>query len=475
MESRWRMENGFYRKTVLWVILLLTGFSCDNFSIHKKHLVHERPNIVFVLVDDLGWNDVGFMGSSYFETTNLDKFAKESIVFENAYSGAPNGMSSRICLMSGMYDLNTEVRNRTESLRIEKLVGDSDLVSNFTFLEDSAYTMAEMLKDAGYVTGMFGKWQLSHDPTTQGFDVNVGGGIESSPKSYFAPYQNLDIQAPEGECLTDRLTDEALRFVENNQNNLFFLYLPFYAVHTPIQGKQAIIKKYRQKREEENQNNPSYASMVEVVDYNIGRLLNKINELGLYKNTLVVFTSDNGGISAFSKQNPLRAAKGSCFEGGVRVPMAIRWPGKIKPRRSDMPVVNLDFFPTFMNLTQGTHPNAQALDGTDISEFLLDNKALKERPILFYSPGVLQTNEKGECLDRLLDEESEASVRLGDWKLHYSLESKETLLFNLKDDIGENDDLSVVYPEKTNELKRILEAWVNDKNRRNFNSAGLNF
>lgn len=314
----------------------------------------QKPNIILINVDDLGWKDLGFMGSAYYETPNIDRLAGQGMVFYQAYAAAANCAPSRACMMSGrntpshgVYTVDNSERGNSKTRKIIP-------TPNRDFLPDSIYTLAMMLADNGYVNGTFGKWHINEDPLDHGFHVNVGGSHRGNPGSggYFSPY-NIDFieNGPDGEYLTDRLTDEALRFIEENSDSPFFLYIPFYSVHTPIMGKQELIDRFSGKPGSEGQDRAEYAAMVASVDENVGRLLEALDKMMLTENTLLIFTSDNGGIRDISYQNPLRAGKGSYYEGGIRVPLIIRWPGTIPAgSTTDFPVTNMDFYPTIMSI-----------------------------------------------------------------------------------------------------------------------------
>jgi arylsulfatase A-like enzyme len=325
-----------------FILFIGIVFSVWTSSCKKEN--SSRPNIVFILADDLGWKDVGFMGSDYYQTPNLDRLAGEGMVFNQAYASAANCAPSRACLMSGrytsahgIYTVGSSERGNSKTRRIIP-------VKNRVVLDDRFYTLAEALNDAGYTTCNIGKWHLGEDPCTQGMKYNIGGSIWGHPKSYFAPYMQPDLKAPEGEYLTDRLTQEALKFIRENKEDPFFLYLPYYAVHTPLQAKEVLENKYRERGGQGCQSNAAYAGMVDNLDRCIGLLMNEIKALGLDQKTLVIFTSDNGGIRQVSCQDPLRAGKGSYYEGGIRVPLVARWPGEIKPRsKSEEPVINIAF------------------------------------------------------------------------------------------------------------------------------------
>jgi arylsulfatase A-like enzyme len=434
-------------------------------SCHKE--VPNRPNIVLIVADDLGWRDVGFMGSEYYETPNLDRMAMEGMVFSQAYASAANCAPSRASLMSGryptvhgIYTVGSSERGDTKTRRIIP-------AGNKIVLDDQFYTLAEALRDAGYTTCNIGKWHLGEDPRTQGMDYNVGGSIWGHPGSYFAPYKQPNLEGPEGEYLTDRLTQEARNFIRTNQAGPFFLYLPYYAVHTPIQAKQAFENKYLEKGGSGCQSNASYAGMIDNLDRCIGLILSDIEALGLDRNTLVLFTSDNGGIRDISCQDPLRAGKGSYYEGGIRVPLVVKWPGKIEARtRSEIPVINLDFYPTLMEIAGGD-PEERELDGVSLWPLLSgSSRTLPERPLYFHFPIYLQAYNASQDggRDPLFRTRPGSVIREGKWKLHYYYEDGGMELYNLTEDPGETRDLSDINPSKSKKLEEKLKAWLEEQN-----------
>ncbi len=444
--------------------LILTAFMVAVVSCQKD--ISNRPNIVLIVADDLGWKDVGFMGSDYYETPNLNRLADEGIVFTQAYASAANCAPSRACPMSGryttahgIYTVGSSERGNSKSRRIIPAM-------NLEVLDDRFYTLAEALSDAGYTTCNIGKWHLGKDPRTQGMDYNVGGSVWGRPKSYFAPYKQPDLKAPEGEYLTDRLTEEARKFIRENQADPFFLYLPYYAVHTPLQAKEAREKKYLEKGGSGCQSNAAYAGMVDNLDRCIGLIMNEIAVLGLDGNTLVIFTSDNGGIRGVSCQDPLRAGKGSYYEGGIRVPLVMSWPGKIKPQsRSEEPVINIDFFPTLMDIT-GAYSAKSDLDGVSLWPLLSGRtSSLPERPLYFHFPIYLQAYKAGYDggRDPLFRTRPGSVIREGNWKLHYYYEDGVKELYNLSNDPGESNDLSDINTNKTDELTGKLKVWLEDQ------------
>lgn len=449
---------------ILFFILLIDSWvdlKASTFS--KPGADTDRPNIIFINVDDLGWKDLGFMGSRYYETPNLDHLASEGMVFMHAYAGAANCAPSRACLMSGQNTPRHGIYTVGNSDRGDRRTRKIIPVPNREVLPDSVYTLAEMLRDNGYVTGTFGKWHLGDDPTTQGFEVNAGGSHRGSPGKggYFSPY-NLDFltDGTEGEYLTDRLTDEAIAFVRRNQEASFFLYLPFYAVHTPIMGKEKLVKKFEQKQGSGGHDRPDYAAMIASVDENVGRLLSVIEKLGLKENTLVIFTSDNGGIRSISHQDPLRAGKGSFYEGGIRVPLVIRWPEKVSAHsHCDVPVTNLDFYPTLQAVI-GAKQRSDLLDGDDISP-LLYGKALPERALYWHFPIYLQAYDPKTdgSRDPLFRTRPGSVIRHGKWKLHEYFEEGILELYDLEKDLGERHNLAEENPQKAQQLYRLLKEW----------------
>ena len=445
-------------KKTLFIISFLVLISCDQNNTKSK-----SPNIILITVDDLGWKDLGFMGSKYYETPFLDKLASQSMVFTNAYAGAANCAPSRASLMSGLntpkhgiYTVGSSQRGETKT---RKLIP----VKNKKYLHDSIYTLPEMLKSAGYKTAHFGKWHIGENPKTQGIDYNIGGSKRGNPgrNGYFSPY-NIDFieNKKSDEYLTDRLTSEAINFIKKNYTSPFFINLAFYSVHTPLQGKENLIQKYNLKQGVNGQENSIYGSMVSSVDENIGRILNIIDESKLTENTLIIFTSDNGGIRAISNQYPLRAGKGSYYEGGIRVPFFMRWPNKIAAGiNKKTNVSHLDIYSTLQEIV---NPKVQAknLDGVSLkSQF--KSPSLLERDIFCHFPIYLEaynkTKDRGR--DPLFRTRPGSVIISGKWKLHHYFEDDGTELYNLETDIGESEDLSDKEPKIVERLKHSLENW----------------
>lgn len=422
------------------------------------------PNIILILADDLGWKDAGFMGSPYFETPNLDRLAGEGMVFRQAYAPAANCAPSRASLMTGMYTTAHGIYTVGSSERGDARTRRLIPARNTDSLQDGFYTLAEALQSSDYTTMHIGKWHLGKDPCTQGMDFNIGGSTWGHPRSYFSPYVQPDLEAPEGRYLTDHLTEEAIGFIKRRRIQPFFLYLSYYAVHTPLQSKPGLEQKYINKGAAGCQNNATYAGMVENLDSCIGALVGELDKLGLSENTLVVFTSDNGGIREISCQDPLRAGKGSYYEGGIRVPLIFRWPGIIKPGTiTEEPVTHMDFYPTFMDLTGNTPP--PDLDGLSLWPLISGKGALDERPLFFHFPIYLQAYRSGYDggRDPLFRTRPGSVIREGNWKLHYYYEDSGIELYNLHIDPGESKDLSVIYASKTKELLAKLKSWLEEE------------
>lgn len=434
----------------------------------QEALAASRPNVVFLYVDDLGWKDAGFTGSPYFDTPHIDRLAGEGMVFTSAYANAPNCAPSRAALLSGQYAPRTGVYTvRTPErgqARFRKIVP----IPNRRTLDEDIVTLAEVLQEAGYRTASIGKWHLGNPPEqgpeAQGFDVNVGGYEASNPNyfgGYFAPWQNphLDAEVPPGTYLTDHLTDKALTFMEQSQEQPFFLYMTFYNVHTPWEAPDSLVEKYSgREKGDSGQIDPRYAAMVETVDRNVGRILAHLDAAGLREETIVVFTSDNGGHVRVTSHEPLRGSKGTLYEGGIRVPMAVRWPGAVEPgSRTDTPVIGTDFFPTLLEMTGTPAPEDKVLDGESLVP-LLEGKsgALPGRPIFWHFPAYLEayTEEQGRWRTT-----PAGGVRKGKWKLLEFFEDGRTELYNLEEDIGESNNLAAERPEKAEELLGVLREW----------------
>lgn len=430
------------------------------FSLNFCAAQNKRPNILIILIDDMGWRDVGFMGSKYYETPVMDSLAAQGMVFTNAYASAANCAPSRACLMTGkwmprhgIYTVGNSDRGKSKD---RKLIP----IANTETLDPGFKTLAQSLKESGYTTCLAGKWHLSNDPVPYGFDVNIGGSHAGNPGSYEPPYKNVNLSGPNTEYLTDLIMDKTIDFVKNTSGEKpFFLYYATYAVHTPIQKVKNLLYKFENKKPWEGQSNKDYATMVSNEDRNIGRLLSTLKDKGILDNTFIIFTSDNGGLNPITFQHPLRAGKGSYFEGGIRVPAAFIWKGKIKPgTRSDLPITNLDVYPTLMRIAHAK--STIEFDGNDLSQYLQTQKISKnlvDRSLYWYFPIYLEGGNK-ETNDPVFRTRPGEVIRKGNWKLHHYFEDNSLQLYNLKDDIGEKNNLADKFPKKTAELLALLEV-----------------
>ncbi len=424
----------------------------------------EKPNLVLIVADDLGWKDVGFMGSEYYKTPNLDLLAKQSAVFTNAYSGAANCAPSRAILMSGqhpmkhgIYTVATSARGKSEDRAIIP-------IENKTVLPDSIITFAETLKGAGYKTSIFGKWHLGENPATQGFD-EVKAGTPRRQK-HFAPFDLKRFpEGEEGEYLTDRIGKEAADFVGREKDNPFFLYLPFFSIHTKLVGKPETVAKYESINPIDGQgSNSDYAAMVEHVDDAVGDVMAALSENGLMENTIVIFTSDNGGIAYLSRQWPLRAGKGSYYEGGIRVPMLFHWPNKIPAMQSEVPISFIDLYPTLLDLMEVTPKLDLPLQGTNLASVVLGEKPTSEqaeRPLYWHFPIYLEAyNGIGDdSRDILFRTRPGTVMRKGKWKMHEYHENGEIELYDLSQDPGERINLVTLMPEIAEQLHAEMKDW----------------
>ncbi len=407
-------------------------------------------NFVFFLIDDMGQRDVGCYGSTVYETPNVDKLASQGMRFTDGYAACPVCSPTRASILTGKYPARLHITDWIPGSRrpFAKLA-----VPNWTqYLPHEEVTIAEALKPAGYATASIGKWHLGgpeYRPEVQGFDLNFGGDHRGQPPSYFFPYKIPCIpEGKPGEYLSDRLTDEALKFIEANKDKPFFLYLPHYAVHMPLQAKKDLTEKFRQKgRAEKGQNSATYAAMIASVDESVGRVLGKLDELGLADRTVVFFMSDNGGLAAVTSNAPLRAGKGTLYEGGVREPWIVRWPGLVKPGTTcSVPVISTDFFPTILEMA-GVKPDLKrVLDGLSTVPLLKQAGAIEREALYWHYPHYHLTKPGG-------------AIRCGDFKLIEYYEDGRLELYNLKDDLSETADLAAKMPDKAAGLRKKLDDW----------------
>ena len=430
----------------------------------------DTPNVVLIYIDDLGYSDVGFMGAPHYQTPKIDQLAASGMTFTNAYAAAPNCAPSRACLMSGQYSprhgiytVGSSQRGKSE---LRRLVPEK----NRTTLPASVTTLGELFQSADYQTAYMGKWHLGSPgkdgPCEQGFDINIGGNKTGTPKGgHHAPYKNPQLPDPQGpEYLTDRLTDEAIQFVKQNKDDAFFLFLSHYAVHTPVQAKPAITKKY-QRNAKRLGINAKYAAMIESVDESVGRIVQTLSELSLTDDTMVIFYSDNGGHGKITDSAPLRGGKGMMYEGGIRVPLAISWPGHIAANSTcDVPIHGVDFFETFRELLDADAPKNQPLDGVDILPLMTGQVASLDRALYWHFPAYLEGKNYPGAPDPFFRARPFSIIREGNWKLVETFEDQQVQLFDLANDLGETQDVSQNYPEITQRLADQLKAWRADVN-----------
>ncbi len=434
----------------------------------------KQPNIILIVADDLGWTDLGCFGSKYYRTPNLDKLRKQGMQFTNAYTAGPNCAPTRACLMSGLYSPRHGVYTVGSGARGREKFRKLIPAPNNTTLAPSFVTVAELLKAAGYVTAHFGKWHLGSPgkagPKEQGFDENYGGNHSGSPRGgYFSPYRNPQLpNGPKGENLTDRLSADAVKFIQKHQKQPFFMYMAYYAVHTPIQAKADLTAKYEKRKANKYHNNPKYAAMIETMDTGIGRILDTLDELKLADDTIVIFYSDNGGVGGYrmagviageiTSQFPLRGGKGMLYEGGVRVPMIVRWPKHTPPNSTnDTPIISVDFLPTLAEIGKTKKP--KRTDGVSLVNLFKSPKAKLPRDTLYWHfPGYLQGNQKKGAWRTT----PAGSIRKGHWKLLEFFETGRLELYNLKDDISQKKDLAKTNPARRDELHKLLVQWRKD-------------
>jgi arylsulfatase A len=418
----------------------------------------DRPNIVFFLIDDLGWRDLGCYGSTFYETPNVDRLAQQGVRFTQAYAACPVCSPTRASILTGRYPARLGLtdwipgRKQWPTARL--------LVPSFKQqLPLEEVTLAEGLAPAGYVSASIGKWHLGSEPffpERQGFALNVAGSLRGSPASYFSPFDLPGLRVPEpGEYLPERLTREAEAFIEKNRDRPFFLYFPHFSVHLPLQAQKETIAKYQARaRPGAPQRNAVYGAMVESMDASVGRVMAKLDQLGIADRTIVFFTSDNGGLVYEGSQTvpvtsnePLRAGKGHVYEGGIRVPLIVRWPGVARPgSRCDASVSSVDYFPTAL---QAAGVSASGVvDGASIVSLIAGRRPAGQRALYWHYPHY--SNQGGEPA---------AAVRRGSLKLIEFYEDGRLELYDLARDPGERNDLARSRPAAARELKRLLDSW----------------
>ncbi|MEK6237022.1 MAG: sulfatase, partial [Planctomycetales bacterium] len=408
--------------------MLLTALLISPLAAAEK-----KTNFVFLLVDDFGWTDAGCFGSDLYRTPNIDRLAKEGMKVTNGYAACTVCSPTRAAIMSGKYPPRTGVTNWISGPNMK--------------LKHEEVSIAEALKQGGYVSAHVGKWHLAprgapdvedYYPLHQGFDVNIAGNHWGAPGSYFHPYTTsrkkmgpLPPGGKQGDFLTDRLTDETLKILDGYKDRPFLLYLPYYAVHTPIQGKPDLVEDYKQRvKPGMKHRNATYAAMMHSVDESVGRITRKLDELGIADRTVIFFTGDNGGLDRKGNPTdnaPLRAGKGSAYEGGVRVPTIVKWPGETKPGSvCPEPVISVDYYPTILEMAgiQGDAKHNANVDGMSIVPLLKDSGArLKRDAIYWHYPHSHGGGSKPH-----------GAIRKRDWRLVQFYADKRVELYNLADD-----------------------------------------
>ena len=464
-------------------------FVCLSFTgMYAQDKVQQRPNIIFILADDLGCTDLQCTGSRFYESPHIDRIAKKGINFTQGYAACQVSSPSRASILTGKFTARHGITNwigETTGEQWREMGRHSKLLpAEYTRqLPSSEVTLAEALRENGYKTFLAGKWHLGGDgsmPEDHGFDINIGGYESGSPRGgYFSPYQNPKLaDGPKGENLSMRLARETTSFIENhtkkNKKQPFFVYLSFYAVHSPIETTEQNWRYFREKAVKENiadegfiidrtlpvrqvQDNPVYAGLIKQMDDAVGTVLDKLEDLGLDKNTIIVFTSDNGGVSsgdAYATSNlPFRGGKGRQWEGGLRVPVLFQYPGCKKPgTECDVPIIGTDFFPTFLDMAGIPLIPTQHQDGVSI-KILLEGGKIASRPLYWHYPHY--GNQGGE---------PSSIIRDGDWKLIHYYEDGRDELYNLRIDATEMEPLNAQYPGKVESLSKKLFFWLAETN-----------
>ena len=459
------------QKWIFPVLLLIIGLTQQPLRSDETTKTNGLPNIVLILVDDLGWMDLSCQGSDYFRTPNIDRLASQGMRFTDAYAACAVCSPTRAAVMTGRWPgrigVTDWIRARFQrggqispvKTRTEYVGGNNRKLlcpPNPFWMEHGETTIAELLKPAGYVSCHIGKWHLGDPawyPQKQGFDINIAGCDIGQPPSYFDPYihprYNFDNQIKprkEGEFLTHREGYEAVQFIQHNRSKPFFLSYSPYAVHTPIQAIEDIAAKYIQPGK--TTNNAKYAAMVESVDDAVGMIMGTLKETGLAENTLVIFTSDNGGLKGPTDNSPLRSGKGYAYEGGIRVPLIVRWPELISPGTiSHEPVSSVDYLPSIAEATGSDIPSNLDIDGTSLVSLLKSDgqQSLNRDAIYWHFPHYRHAPGPYSI------------IRSGDWKLIKWYEGGFEL-YNLKNDLSENINLADTNTQQVKELDRQLSS-----------------
>ena len=414
-----------------------------------------RLNVVLFLADDLGWTDLHGYGSGFYETPHIDRLMRDGVKFSQAYSACTVCSPSRAAILTGKYPARLHI---TDWIPGQPPENPKLLVPDWTkYLPLEEFTLANAFHAAGYATASIGKWHLGTElyyPVKHGFDINLAGSEAPNPKAYFAPYKIATLpEGPEGEYLTDRLAAEANRFIEQHRDQPFFLYLPHFAVHLPVQAKLALIEKYRAKRRPgQKQNNLGYAGMIESLDDAVGCVRQKLEELKLADHTFVIFASDNGGRVPTTSNLPLRVGKGSCYEGGTRVPLIAYWPGVTKAGSvCDTPVIGVDLYRTILEAAGVSAGADRGVDSVSLVPLLRRTSGLMRDELFWHYPHYQHYQLGGTT--------PYGAIRKGDFKLIEYFDDMRVELYNVREDIGEQHELAALMPAKVEELRTRLHSW----------------
>ncbi|MAJ28311.1 hypothetical protein CBD41_02630 [bacterium TMED181] len=440
-----------------WVCCLGILSGCASLP---RQVTEAPPSVILVLADDLGWADISCQGSAW-QTPAIDRLAAEGVRLTRAYSNGPNCAPSRACLMTGLdvaahgvFTVAPAARGKAQN---RQLVPPKTRRT----LEDQQITMAEMLKTRGYRSAHIGKWHLGDDPSTQGFDVSIAGDRRGHPKTHLAPWNLPNLPEQEdGTELADALTDHAIDFIRSCGDQPYLLVLSHYAVHTPIQVSASALKRWQKRWPEAKRRQQKYAALVDSVDRSVERLMSEVDSNPTSRDTVVIFTSDNGGLEGFTDNGPLRGGKGMLYEGGIRVPF-IAWGDRIPAGGviSKDPVQLTDLVPTFLEWAGATASKAQPLAGTSLVSLLEDGQALPERDLKWHFPAYLAGSAQRHGVWRTTPV---SAIMRGDDKLLEFLESGEKQLYDLSN-ATEQDDLSKQQPKKVDEMHERLDRWRRDR------------
>ena len=423
----------------------------------------KKPNLLFIMADDLGWMDLACQGNPLVETPNLDRLAKQGMRFTDAYAAAPVCSPTRCAVLTGQAPARIGLTTHLPGRFFPK-DGRPQPAELVPQLNGEHVTIAERMKEAGYASAFLGKWHVAPSsgkggkvdhavsPSGQGFDINVGGTSYGGPPSFFSPYRNAELEdGPKGEYLPDRLVEETIDFIDANKGKPWMAHLWFYTVHWPMQAPEPLLRKYVD-RKGPGLNDNRYGAMIEAMDLAIGRLLSALEKKKNDKDTLVIFTSDNGGFAGVSDCRPLRESKGHLYEGGIRVPLIVRWPGEVPAGTlCREPVISMDFYPTFLQLA-GLKPAGKPIDGESLLPLIRQTGELRRKALYFHFP-----NYAWHMGNRLA-----GAVRQGRWKLIRNYDDGSLELYDLGKDLGEKKNLAQAHPETAARLDAGLSRWLKE-------------